>query len=341
MGKVKEFDINLYNASGVFYPGQVIAGNVILELTEPMTMRGIQLTFVGSANVHWSENESCDNGSHPYCRRSHINESDSDKRHSITVLFNAHEAYFDQRVLLCGQWEGQNSFKLWAGNHIFPFSYTLPVGLPSSFEGEVCRVTYGIECKINISMYPDYNLVLPFTVLTTLNIQPHLNERIQSVDSIQIGCSCCSSGIVSGILHIERQGFVPGELIQIFGEVSNASSKKMKDSLVILYVVTDCRATDCGGRRKTNRTTEEVARISRGPIKPHSIQRWSGEALVVPPLTPSYLHGCSIIDIWYMLKVHVLPAGRCTCDLDLEIPFEIVIGTTIIKPMLGHTQIGY
>jgi hypothetical protein len=40
MGKLKRFDILFENPQAVFFTGQVVAGTVVVELTEPMKMRG-------------------------------------------------------------------------------------------------------------------------------------------------------------------------------------------------------------------------------------------------------------------------------------------------------------
>lgn len=41
MGKIKRFDIVYSNESGVFYAGQPIAGKIVLELKEPLRVKGI------------------------------------------------------------------------------------------------------------------------------------------------------------------------------------------------------------------------------------------------------------------------------------------------------------
>lgn len=48
---------------------------------------------------------------------------------------------------------------------------------------------------------------------------------------------------------------------------------------------------------------QEVARVSRPGFDAYGRDQWSGEKLVIPPLPPSYLAGCRIIDIRYILQV--------------------------------------
>ena len=50
MGKLHKFQIVLDNERGVFYPGDIVAGHVIVDLKEEMKIRG---NFVHS-NLHYS-----------------------------------------------------------------------------------------------------------------------------------------------------------------------------------------------------------------------------------------------------------------------------------------------
>lgn len=47
MGKLTEFIIILNTQRVVFYPGEQISGQVVVNLLEPMDMRGIELEFEG------------------------------------------------------------------------------------------------------------------------------------------------------------------------------------------------------------------------------------------------------------------------------------------------------
>ena len=47
MGKLTEFIIILNTQRIVFYPGEQISGQVVVNLLEPMDMRGIKLEFEG------------------------------------------------------------------------------------------------------------------------------------------------------------------------------------------------------------------------------------------------------------------------------------------------------
>ena len=45
--------------------------------------------------------------------------------------------------------------------------------------------------------------------------------------------------------------------------------------------------------------------LRHGPIDPYGSDVWSGDRLEVPAVPPSFLVGCSIIDIRYILMVNM------------------------------------
>ncbi|XP_059165745.1 arrestin domain-containing protein 17-like [Physella acuta] len=308
MGKLNIFEISFGNGSGVYYPGNAVDGHVTVELTEPMKMRGIRLKFEGKAYVHWSETHSTGSGKN---------------RRTTTRHYSASERYFDQEVLLFGIWpnQGSETKEIPLGRHTFPFQFILPLGLPSSFEAGTGYVRYTVSCNIDKPWKFDHRTKRPFTIvaLLDLNQQPNCMQRLQATKQKHLCCLCCKSGPIEATFKIERQGFVPGEAIKLFAEISNGSNRKMSKSYVDLKMITTFRATT-----KCRTDVREVARVTRPPIEKHREDSWSGEELVVPPLPPSFLPGCNIIDIRYVLQLNVDPSGP---GLDLEVPFEIIIGS--------------
>ncbi|XP_053405768.1 arrestin domain-containing protein 17-like [Mercenaria mercenaria] len=54
MTKLRKFEITLNNPQVVYFPGQVIQGQVIVELSDDMKMRGIRVKCRGKGHVYWS-----------------------------------------------------------------------------------------------------------------------------------------------------------------------------------------------------------------------------------------------------------------------------------------------
>ena len=52
-----------------------------------------------------------------------------------------------------------------------------------------------------------------------------------------------------------------------------------------------------------NREVKEIACLTHPSVPGHSEDSWSGDEMVIPQTPPSFLGGCSIIDIKYELQV--------------------------------------
>ncbi|KAK3585316.1 hypothetical protein CHS0354_040265 [Potamilus streckersoni] len=76
------------------------------------------------------------------------------------------------------------------------------------------------------------------------------------------------------------------------------SSRKVCCSSVELKMTTVFHAT-----HKSLTKTKQICKLKRGPIGRGDTDIWNGELFQVPPLPPSYLIGCDIIDVRYILEV--------------------------------------
>lgn len=315
MGKLNIFEISLSNFQGVYYAGQNVMGHLTVELNAEMSMRGIRLKFDGKAYVHWTESHTTGSGKH---------------RRTTTRHYSASEQYFNQEVLLYGIWPGQGSetTKLPVGRHTFPFSFTLPPNLPSSFEGAHGYVRYSIKGIIDKPWKFDHTTKRAFTVICILdlNADPASQAPVQGQNQKMICCLCCATGPIVAEFNLERRGYVPGEAISLYANIRNNSDRVMDKSYVDLRMITTFHATS-----KSRSVVKEVGRLIEGPIAEGQSFSWEGQKFVIPPVPPSYLVGCRIIDIRYILQLNVDPAGPA---LDLEVPLEIIIGTIPLRQVV-------
>ncbi|XP_062579348.1 arrestin domain-containing protein 3-like [Saccostrea cucullata] len=305
MGKLKAFFIELENSDGVFSPGQTINGKLVIELNEEMKMREIRWTIKGLAYVHWSESKTTGTGGNS---------------RTETVYYTATENYFDYTEPVFGRGvEMGDKNCLPAGQHVFPFAFSLPQNIPSSFEGGVGYVRYTIKGTIDKPWKFDHTTKRPFTVITSLdlNTQPTASHSHQNVDIKYLCCLCCKSGPIMGLLKLDRSGYVPGEAIYFNAEVQNMTTRVCK-ILAKLYMTTVFHTA-----KKSKTTHSEVAKVVYQDIRPGDTETWSGR-LIVPPLPPSHLQGCRIIDPTYYLELIVDPSGPA---FDLHVPVLVIIGT--------------
>ncbi|XP_046337202.1 arrestin domain-containing protein 3-like [Haliotis rufescens] len=317
MGKLNIFVVSFSNLQGVYYAGQVVQGHVTVELTDTMKMRGIRLRFEGKAYVHWTERHTTGSG---------------DNRRTETRHYSAREQYFNQDILLAGRWKQQSGedIHLPAGRHTFPFAFQLPPQLPSSFEGQHGHVRYTAKGIIDKPWKFDHETKRPFTVICLLDLNRDPNAMIpaQGANSKTLCCWCCASGPISANFSIDRQGYVPGEAIILKAEIDNQSNRRIKSSSVKMTMVTMFHATS-----KTRTSSRVIAKLKHGEIEEGGHDYWNGDQLVIPPLPPSFLAGCNIIDIRYNVQFEVTPSGP---SFDLDIPLPVIIGTIPLQSVLAQ-----
>lgn len=310
MGKLNEFTIILDNPVAVYQAGSVLTGNVIVDLKEPMKMRAIRVRFYGGANVHWSETETTGPVRNPI---------------TTTHFYGAKEVYFDITVAVFGDGGGDHPIHP-AGRYQYPVQFQLPLKLlPSSFEGAWGQVRYWLRGIIDKPWQFDHHCKRAFTVLSILdlNIQPNILEMQRGQAEKMLCCLCCASGPITAQFSIDRRGYVPGEFLVVNGEVINNSRRRMCSSKVEIKMITRFHATS-----KSRTSSSVVTSLKKGEIKAGDTEVWSGELLHIPPLPPSALMYCRIIDIEYQITMVVDPAGPA---LDLEVPLEVIIGTVPLR----------
>lgn len=99
---------------------------------------------------------------------------------------------------------------------------------------------------------------------------------------------------------IPYSGYVPGQIIPITAEINNASNVKIDRLQVILRKTVVFKTNHPRRDMKKEKTT--IAEISVGPVEVHSTKYWQ-QNIEIPPLPPSNLVNCGIIDLDYELKV--------------------------------------
>ena len=325
MGPLKQFYITYANNQQVFYPGQVLAGQVFLEITEPVDTRGVRITLHGESYVHWSEHHNSGQSSH-------------------TVSYTDRDRYLNQCITLWGKEEGDKSGAnptLPPGMHTFSFSFSfqLPTGLPSSFERSSnfrAHIRYWVHAKVDRPWKFDYKTKRPFTVIEYIDINnPVFLRPARSENDKHLCCLCCKSGPLSLQASIDRAGYCPGESVMVSASAENLTNREMQGIRAQLISVTNVVAR--GHRRSDKKVVCEVM----GQQLPIGVtDRWQSRPLVIPPAPPS-IKCCRIIDHSYFVQVCVVvPRG-----VNLKIHFPVVIGTIPLRevapPPLPMDQIAY
>lgn len=322
MGKLKKFHIVYDNSSAIFYPGQIITGQVIVVLSEPMEMRGIELEYKGSADVRWTD-------------------TSSDKRDGTKTTYRtASEIYLMQSHKLFGYDDDETSppdeqgvqetspgkkQTLPAGEHTFRFSYTLRDNLPSSFEGEYGHVRYCCRAVIHRPWKFNSLCKMPFTVVSVLDLnqQPGATVPVTREFQKQQCCLCCTIRPLALTARIDKTGYVPGESIILNAEIENLSIRKISYSKAVLkskitYSTRDSSITEI----------RNLIEVERGLIEQGYTDKWNDEPIPIPSVAPSFLNGCENINIDYYIEFVIEPIGA---KLRPTVTLPIVIGTIPLK----------
>ncbi|XP_047490021.1 arrestin domain-containing protein 3-like isoform X2 [Penaeus chinensis] len=307
----KSITIEFDNPSAVFFSGQTITGRIIISLSNPISCRGVEVKFKGSGKVHWSEQKTVQRDG---------------QSETQTENYDSSETYYSREYRVWGNGEKN---ELPPGTHQFNFSFLLPNGIPSSFESSTGQVRHRCEAKMDIPWGIDKKAKRPYSVntLLDLNINPQAQLPIEYNEHKYLCCFWCRSGPLSMVVRIPRSGYVPGQKILLNAECSNMTRSKVSYSKATLKQTVKFYAE---GHTKTD--SHVVAEIKRGEIAAGEDDIWSGVEMLVPPLPPSNLEFCRIIDIDYTLEFYLSPSG---CHGNLSHSAPIIIGSIPLQENFG------
>ncbi|XP_062588191.1 arrestin domain-containing protein 3-like [Saccostrea cucullata] len=314
MGKLDKFDIEFKNTDNVCVSGNPLCGSVVLQLSGKLKIQDILLRFHGYASVGWVEKHSSGHGKN---------------KKAVAKHFSSEEIYFDHTVHVYGNNASQVN-TLAAGSHSLPFEFHLPADCPTSYEGSIGRIRYYVSARIRKLYEIEHTTMKLFTVINHLDLNNDLRLQ-QSTDAsneMTLCCLCCKSGPICATLYLETIGFVPGEGIPIHVEIENRSGRKVSAASVTLLMVVRYNTS-----KKSKTHTNQVASVCKDKWNAGKTGVWTGERLVIPSVPPSYLQGCDIIDVSYVLELKIHPSGPA---FTLPVKMEIVIGTKPLKNSISN-----
>lgn len=195
-----------------------------------------------------------------------------------------------------------------AGENVYPFACSLPPNLPSSFEAQWGHVRYTVKATLDRPWKFDQEVKIAFTVVSNfdLNREPRASEPINQESSKTFCCLCCGSQPLKVNVTLPARGYVPGQAMPVRVTVDNKSNVVVETIKLILRKIVTFRATT--PRPDTKRDKIVVAEVSKGPVTAGDYSDYE-QRLEIPPLPPSNLTNCSIIDLEYNLKIEACVAG--------------------------------
>ncbi|KAM3827916.1 arrestin domain-containing protein 4 [Vipera latastei] len=288
-----------------FCGGQAVSGQVLLELAAPLRLRALRLEARGGARAAWTE------------APPPMQPPPPSPPAATGTRLEAEVPYLDARreLLLAGD---EGFILLEAGKYEFPFSFQLSLHpLATTFTGKFGSIQYFVNVTLESATAPPQFASREFQVISHVDVNsPALLSPVRQTQDKMVGCWFFTSGPVSLSAKIDRKGYCNGEVIPIYAEIENCSSRLIVPKAAIFQIQTYVV------RGKTKTFRQMVANVRGNHVASGSTDTWNGKTLKIPPVTPSILD-CCIIRVEYSLAVYVhIPGAK---KLMVELPF--VIGT--------------
>nr|XP_028569610.1 arrestin domain-containing protein 2 isoform X2 [Podarcis muralis] len=308
--RVRGFKVQLDGHLGggtVYRGGEVLSGQVVLDVAKRVKVRALAVCARGLATAHWLEGKSVG-------------------MNTIYSDYTAFQTYLRRKTHLIP--DNGDVTVLQAGRHEFPFTFQLPESLATSFEGKHGSVRYWVKAKLHRpwasvkKAKKDFTIIEPIDINTPALLAPQAGAKEKLARAWY-----CNRGLVSVSAKIDRKGYTPGEVIPIFAEIDNCSTRTVVPKAAIIQTQTFVAR----GTKKQKKSV--VASMVGDAIAAGKREVWHGRALKIPPVGPSILQ-CHIIHVEYALKVCIEIPG--TSKLFLELP--LVIGTIPLHPFGSRTS---
>ncbi|XP_053153809.1 arrestin domain-containing protein 2 isoform X2 [Hemicordylus capensis] len=305
--RIRRFALELDRGRSPYRGGELLSGRVVLDVTKGLKVRALAVCARGLATAHWLESKSIG-------------------MNTVYSDYTAFESYLRRQQALIRD-HGEVTV-LPAGHHEFPFTFQLPETLATSFEGKHGSVRYWLKAKLHRPWASVKKAKKEFTVIEPIDINtPALLAPQAGAKEKLARAWYCNRGQVSISAKIDRKGYTPGEVIPIFAEIDNCTTRTVVPKAAIIQTQTFIAR----GNKKQKKSI--VASIVGDSIAAGKREVWHGRALKIPPVGPSILQ-CRIIHVEYALKVCIDIPG--TSKLFLELP--LVIGTIPLHPFGSRTS---
>ncbi|XP_078739011.1 arrestin domain-containing protein 1-like [Lampetra fluviatilis] len=301
MGKAESLRVVLHGGRLVYYPGEVVSGDVSFSLGGAASswLRAVHAKCVGRCQV-------------------------SQKGGGSSSEPEATEQYVRLALLL---WKKDSSGALGSGNHSFTFHFPLPsepCPCPTSFEGRFGRVEYSVQAVLEAAWYrADQSARTPLYVLNPLDLNLLPDCRCPSVVEVQkkVNYSLFKSATVTLAVTSDLRGYVPGQVIHLTCLINNGTGKSVSGITATLVQKVTFRG------RCVMYDMRTLAQLEGGSVGARQQAQWL-ERIALPPLPQSQLFLCHLIDVDYFVQVAIRSIG-------VAATLPIVVGNVPVLRSLG------
>uniref|UniRef100_A0A8C4PWW7 Arrestin-like N-terminal domain-containing protein n=1 Tax=Eptatretus burgeri TaxID=7764 RepID=A0A8C4PWW7_EPTBU len=215
MSVVEGLNLVFFGDDHVYRVGETLSGAVQFRLSGPRNFKAVEVNFNGDCRVHFP------------------GEKQQNRQH-------ASEQYLKHTIIL---WKEDISPPLSHGDQTFQFQFTLPVNIPSSFEGLYGKVRYKAKAVLQTSWYRlNITFKKNFSILNTLNMNelPNIHMPLTASKEKKVFYELFRRDLVSLCVTINQGGFVVGEPIHITIKLSNDCDCELNGTVCRLMQVSVC-----------------------------------------------------------------------------------------------------
>ncbi|XP_014478278.1 PREDICTED: arrestin domain-containing protein 2-like [Dinoponera quadriceps] len=315
MPSLRTFRIEFDRPGATFAPGELITGNVIIDLAREKTIRALKLTIKGEANVHWERRRSSKNA--------------RGRSETRTDHFRGREQYFSLTYFLVGD-VGGGEVRLPEGLSRYSFNALLPRNIPCSFEHRNGHIRYTTKAVIDRPWRFDHECKAAFTVVSSYDLNAHSGQCIGVDDEVyrSFCCLCFNQGSIKVRFRLPTTGFVPGQSIETIVSLENRSSVDVSRICVKIERSLELHAKS---PYHLTKTFKEIVK-GKQTMGPFGVESDIVSQLQVPPIPPSQLEHCGIINQKYNVRVTVHLLGM-HCSVTGTYP--ILIGTIPLRSTIS------
>uniref|UniRef100_A0A671KU88 Arrestin C-terminal-like domain-containing protein n=1 Tax=Sinocyclocheilus anshuiensis TaxID=1608454 RepID=A0A671KU88_9TELE len=246
---------------------------IVLEVTKEIKVGSFFVKLTGDANVRWTEGSGDDE-----------------------TTYSDHERYFKLKQYFIQESSKKDGPVIRPGSHVFPFRFQLPQqNMPPSFKGNHGWVKYVLTVKLSrpwkptSSTYTELIFVLRNDGTNDHLLQPQAGTQDKKMKLF-------GSGKMSITVTSEKTGYMQGEMIRVFVDINNSSSRDVK----LKYSLKQQQTFIAG--RSTNRGFKHIVKETRDRIPSGEKSKFTVDMTLPRDLTVT-IENCRIIKVQYELKI--------------------------------------
>nr|CDQ03298.1 BMA-ARRD-6 [Brugia malayi] len=314
MNYITAFDIRL--SKDVYYSGDNVSGNVILENSRNIHIKDIRVILRGKAHIKLNKT--------------------GEKR-----TIQDDQYILNEKLILWnqGKFDEKDEPILLSGLHHFPFQFQLPnCSMPCSLETKFGTIRYYVKVIINIPHGSMPQGIKYFTI-----IGPSTDCMDEKYCCALLGQNkevtwhgCCRRGALALRVIMDRTAYLCGENVRILAHVENRQNGIVWIVMRLIQHVEYFMGKNVGENKQIDCVVLESKTL---PVEPYTQGKFDTaqlQSFVIPVVPPTLIGVCRLLQIFYAC----IEDEKGNETLQMEFPLTIAtlpfLKATMPKPILDY-----